>query len=1208
MVTPLFPGDPRHALAHTLMDSDIEALSNLDYLSTALIDFLVHRALFFMQDFTSDGFELLCANAKCQDYMTRRVNDHAKSKTDRLCRSSSERLRKKLSFLRVGKFCVIFPFITSSHYFTVVLRFDSTSIDVTTAVDIYDSIRVSRRQFKKISVDSPHGEAIELITSFLNNFVFYSSSPVDVKIDLDYLLSNVNHRLCPQQKNGIDCGLFTAGVTLHLLHGIEVSSNSFSQKNMTELRSELYHALRSEYDDNHGGCKMPGHTIRKHYPELHEECGEDPEEDDLGVEFLGVLASTIVKVEKGYESEDLVLYLGTTVQGLLMSQQEEEKKKGSTGDTAANSDVKGTLEKEEAKKEAKLQQDEEVNLEKGESNLQQEGGVEKEEGDPKAQSKTSPGCDSQVGTKDTEESSKKKRSVGVSKKKLKTSSERHLSKHGGTVTKQQKKKNAKKTDSDESWEPKTDEDVPAGYRKQKKATGDKSQNFHVCDQFMEIMKKYLTDDLIFSSTDDISAFITEYEDLRGFQFRITRSNNKVMYRKYECVTHEGCPCYVHFGSRRRDGAIVLKSYDSTHYGVLQKPTALDGRRWKKRRKDLLDDVYNRVEQNKAAYPVPADIRKGAASNQGKVVDYNQAWRALEEVKRKKLLSRKKNYELLPNYLLKLGEMNEGSRIDIDVDANTHEMRRLFVCPLYVNNIYCCLRPVISVDAAHLKGYEGGTIESFTMYTGNKELYILGFGITSGNENLQNWRYEFENLKLALPVLQKRRTDTLEDDEQEGNECVQIEEIESTSHDTLFVVDRMKGIETALKEVFPNHHQMNCGKHISANVEQKFGKKAASFVQPIGKTFSTRHEEYLLSQLKKSSPSAFNYVSNIQPRLWRGTSFNESEDLPPRFGITTSNAAEQFNSLIEDERNKETWLGVVEGIIDKMCQSISTKRQKYKNKNPNEVVPWVKQVLAIRYNAAASMKVYQVKESTFEFYVTETSNKFSIEDEAVDFGANTEVTKGIMKSRQHLVLPKEASCTCGKWQDLKFPCRHGIAYYRLWEELSLQTIEDEHVHYYYRYKALQKLYEPNICPVSSDTIRFDEVTKPPKVNSRSSGRPRARRIRNRSKFVDPSTSNISCSKCGAKGHNVRTCARRKALEEPNQHEHNAEDNTEIDNQETEANHASERNNQDDSTTPEESNAARRPQHPPAEEDNSDTDATETENSVQEMNLKDDTNYI
>ena len=68
------------------------------------------------------------------------------------------------------------------------------------------------------------------------------------------------------------------------------------------------------------------------------------------------------------------------------------------------------------------------------------------------------------------------------------------------------------------------------------------------------------------------------------------------------------------------------------------------------------------------------------------------------------------------------------------------------------------------------------------------------------------------------------------------------------HDIQFMNDRMKGLDKSLEQTFPNHHLNDCVQHMKANVQQRFGMKAASFVVSIVRSFSTRQEEFLLEKL------------------------------------------------------------------------------------------------------------------------------------------------------------------------------------------------------------------------------------------------------------------------------------------------------------------------------------------------------------------------
>jgi len=59
----------------------------------------------------------------------------------------------------------------------------------------------------------------------------------------------------------------------------------------------------------------------------------------------------------------------------------------------------------------------------------------------------------------------------------------------------------------------------------------------------------------------------------------------------------------------------------------------------------------------------------------------------------------------------------------------------------------------------------------------------------------------------------------------------------------------------------------------------------------------------------------------------------------------------------------------------------------------------------------------------------------------------------------------------------------------------------------------------------DSLRFDGETLHPLAKTQI-GRPKKRRFRQRSKFVDSSKSTITCSICGESGHNKRSCQERK----------------------------------------------------------------------------------
>ena len=133
------------------------------------------------------------------------------------------------------------------------------------------------------------------------------------------------------------------------------------------------------------------------------------------------------------------------------------------------------------------------------------------------------------------------------------------------------------------------------------------------------------------------------------------------------------------------------------------------------------------------------------------------------------------------------------------------------------------------------------------------------------------------------------------------------------------------------------------------------------------------------------------------------------------------------------------------------------------------------------------------------------------------------TRTTQVRKTHIIRPSLRRCTCGAWQDLGYPCRHGFAYYTKWEHLPLHEILNRHVSKFYTFGNLQKLYNQSFIPVVSDNIPHDRITNPPPIGQRQPGRPRVKRLRRRHESSDPEVSRITCSRCKNRGHNARTCS-------------------------------------------------------------------------------------
>ncbi len=100
--------------------------------------------------------------------------------------------------------------------------------------------------------------------------------------------------------------------------------------------------------------------------------------------------------------------------------------------------------------------------------------------------------------------------------------------------------------------------------------------------------------------------------------------------------------------------------------------------------------------------------------------------------------------------------------------------------------------------------------------------------------------------------------------------------------------------------------------------------------------------------------------------------------------------------------------------------------------------------------------------------------------------------------------------------------HACANFRKWVESNLQYVLQSEVDDYNSYSSVHGLFTKNIVPVVLDSLSFDGKTKPPLVLHRTAGQPKLKRIRRRSELAEESR--VSCSNCGERGHNRRTCTK------------------------------------------------------------------------------------
>ena len=679
-------------------------------------------------------------------------------------------------------------------------------------------------------------------------------------------------------------------------------------------------------------------------------------------------------------------------------------------------------------------------------------------------------------------------------------------------------KKAKKNDDDDEFinSSASDTETEVTGAGSKKAENDDSVSAMTGDtSFYDVMRE--AELQCFPTLEAVNPIVEAYEARTGNYLRIKRSIND-KFRVYECREHLECPFQIRISRRRSDGAFVVSKMKTKHSDVRREAMAKDGRKWKKRRHAKLNDIVVQVLKTKDGYPTPADVIKTAANHSGIILPYMAAYRALTKdvgIGRRLTV---KSFEQMTPYLEEMKKCNPMSVIGC-TKTETHELVDVYFFPGFMNDALKFVRPVVSLDAAHLRTEYKGTWYIASVLSGNNDVFPIGVMISSGNEDRATWTKMLTLLKDAFPILVEHGF--------HGMEATPLCECPF-----VFVSDRDKGLKPALKEVFPTNLEFSCAKHIESNVTQRFGKQCGRYVMAMAKTYSARNASNMLDQVRQLKPSAAAYLENIDNSgvLWKSsqwiTNSVQQPFLPPRYGIITSNTSECVNNMFTQARDLP-WMGALEKIVDIMSTRIGDCRTKYLKREDAEVVPRVAQILKARWDAAASMAVMEIELGCGDFKVTAPEYGSSSTDEQGndqddDIGLSVALGSPMQQQSTHIVKPDALWCSCGAWQDCLFPCRHACAVYRKWKEVDLNYVFANLVHANYTFQNVKNTFKRNVFPVSLDGIQYDGATKPPLAPKRQSGRPKTKRIRRRSEFLIAEDSPVVCSNCGSRGHNRRTC--------------------------------------------------------------------------------------
>lgn len=400
------------------------------------------------------------------------------------------------------------------------------------------------------------------------------------------------------------------------------------------------------------------------------------------------------------------------------------------------------------------------------------------------------------------------------------------------------------------------------------------------------------------------------------------------------------------------------------------------------------------------------------------------------------------------------------------------------------------RRIVHLDGTFLKGRMKGQLLTAVGRDPNESMYIIAWAIVPV-ENKVNWKWFMELLREDLGL-------------EDGNGLA-------------LSSDQQKGLIYAITEILPYAEHRMCARHIFANLQKKYKQMG-----PLHKTFWKCARAYnetvfwrQLEKMKNIKLEAYEDVKRTTDSHWSRAFFSDTT----KSAAVENNISESYNAVLKDAREMPI-IALLEEIRRHIMASNLVKIKEMESVT-SLVTP---KALAIMEKRKRSLK-----------WCAPLSNGRGIYE--VDYGKD----KFVVHVRDN------TSCTCREYEVSGIPCCHIMA--AMWAEYKETKLPETVILDWYSVEKWKLCYSSLLFPVNGMELwetHSDIVVMPP-PDRIMPGRPKNNnRIRDPSEeasqnsnkaltvinllpyiFYQLSTSDESflmqtCSNCGEKGHNIRTC--------------------------------------------------------------------------------------
>ncbi|PKA49737.1 hypothetical protein AXF42_Ash004278 [Apostasia shenzhenica] len=215
------------------------------------------------------------------------------------------------------------------------------------------------------------------------------------------------------------------------------------------------------------------------------------------------------------------------------------------------------------------------------------------------------------------------------------------------------------------------------------------------------------------------------------------------------------------------------------------------------------------------------------------------WRSREITRKIVFGEVEDSYQQLSIFYKELLQTYTGSHIILDYSLEDFTFQRFFLSfKVCVEGFIKGCRPLIGLDACHLKGKYLVMLISATALDGNRQLYPIAYAVVEG-ENKDSWQWFVSHLKHAL-----------------GN----------IGENVAFISDMEKGIEDAVRTKCPRTEHRICMRHLWKNLKKTLrGDKVnilRNLVWSAANSFTEWKFHEIMTEIEVISPNLYAYLCKL----------------------------------------------------------------------------------------------------------------------------------------------------------------------------------------------------------------------------------------------------------------------------------------------------------------------------------------------------------